>query len=406
MIRTPSCALALAVASAIALAVACGPSTEAEPAPPPDAGADSAPEGPKGFGAGDAATASDTTLTGTVLAPNGTLPIAGALVYVASAAPGPIPDGAYCDACIDLSRASYAVTGADGTFTLRGAPAGERTLVVQKGQFRRVRKVTIAKDAVTPLSPELTSLPARRDDAAGDMVPRVAIFRGAYDAVDVSLKKLGLAADAVTIFTDKAKLHEAGALDGFHIVFIPCHEASEPEHMSAPEVLANLNDYVKKGGKLYVSDWSYEYVRGAFAGFVQWEGESDVLGTAAQGDRYDAPATAVEPGLGKWLTAIGHPTFSTVGNFSKIAALNAAGAPNEKGEDVVVTPSVWVENKVAEGDVRPATVSFQYGCGRALYSTYHTENVDGSRLLAQEKALLHVILEVSVCVGVRPDGPR
>jgi hypothetical protein len=46
-------------------------------------------------------------------------------------------------------------------------------------------------------------------------------------------------------------------------------------------------------------------------------------------------------------------------------------------------------------------VSFERGCGRVLYSTYHTEADKGSttELLTQEKALLYILLEVAVCVA-------
>jgi len=40
-----------------------------------------------------------------------------------------------------------------------------------------------------------------------------------------------------------------------------------------------------------------------------------------------------------------------------------------------------------------------------MYSTYHAEGTDNggsSTLLAQEKALFHILLEVSACVGVKP----
>ena len=51
-------------------------------------------------------------------------------------------------------------------------------------------------------------------------------------------------------------------------------------------------------------------------------------------------------------------------------------------------------------------MSFQNKCGRVLFSTYHTESGTGggggTALLAQEKALLYVLLEVGVCVGERP----
>ncbi len=64
---------------------------------------------------------------------------------------------------------------------------------------------------------------------------------------------------------------------------------------------------------------------------------------------------------------------------------------------------------MANGNPRIATVSFQDKCGRVMYSTYHAEGTDNggsSTLLAQEKALFHILLEVSACVGVRPEPPR
>lgn len=45
---------------------------------------------------------------------------------------------------------------------------------------------------------------------------------------------------------------------------------------------------------------------------------------------------------------------------------------------------------------RPATVSFEHGCGRVLFSSYHTEPFSND-LTPQERALLGVLLEASVC---------
>ena len=47
----------------------------------------------------------------------------------------------------------------------------------------------------------------------------------------------------------------------------------------------------------------------------------------------------------------------------------------------------------------PSTVSFDSQCGRVLFSTYHAEGGETDALLAQEKALLFILLEVGVCVG-------
>ena len=50
----------------------------------------------------------------------------------------------------------------------------------------------------------------------------------------------------------------------------------------------------------------------------------------------------------------------------------------------------------------PSTVSFDNQCGRVLFSTYHAEGGEADALLAQEKALLFILLEVGVCIGEQP----
>ena len=74
-------------------------------------------------------------------------------------------------------------------------------------------------------------------------------------------------------------------------------------------------------------------------------------------------------------------------------------APDENGNSADFTPTVWVSADVPNEGHQPATVSYQYGCGRAMFSTYHTESGAGTGLLAQERALLYIILEVAVCIG-------
>ena len=68
------------------------------------------------------------------------------------------------------------------------------------------------------------------------------------------------------------------------------------------------------------------------------------------------------------------------------------------GKPVTITPKVWMTS-VGTG---PSTVSFENQCGRVLFSTYHAEGGEEQALLAQEKALLYILLEVGVCVGKLP----
>ena len=47
---------------------------------------------------------------------------------------------------------------------------------------------------------------------------------------------------------------------------------------------------------------------------------------------------------------------------------------------------------------RPFTVTFEpTGCGRVLYSAYHTTDFPHLGLVPQERVLLYLIMEIGVC---------
>ena len=113
--------------------------------------------------------------------------------------------------------------------------------------------------------------------------------------------------------------------------------------------------------------------------------------------RYGEPS--IESTL-KRLAAQGITTFKLQDSYTiitKLAKLPTPG-PDDKPHDVL--PQAWIYGDVPNEGVLPATVSYPYGCGRILFSTYHTEGKKstGSTLLPQERALLYVVLEMAVCL--------
>jgi hypothetical protein len=368
-------------------------------------------------------------LTGKVVAPEGTIPISGALVYLSAGLPKSIPDGTFCDKCVKLSMETpWTTTKPDGTFDLGTWYTGPLNLIVQKGQFRRVRPITVVQDGVQDVPIELTTLPGRMDKANGDDIPKMAIVPGSWDRIDVSLAKLGLATitgtkplqgpqvDYATAgfdywqptnplnFNDPKQptnlLNKPENLAQYHIVFLPCSGDTTGEQWCTSSmatdgtVKANLQKFVQDGGKLYSTDFSYEYVRQLFPGYVDWVGQSSTIGSACSKGAYDADAQVQDQGLNDWLTAMNITGWKVEANWTQIEKVNPVDTTDMNGNPTTVTPKVWV---IGQG---PSTVSFVQGCGRVLYSTYHTEADKGSttELLAQEKALLYVLLEVAVCL--------
>lgn len=379
-----------------------------------DAGSNIDPtQPPLGRGGPEAAATHTVNISGTVYAPNGDLPVAGALIYLTKERPVPIPSEVYCDKCITLQEGTFAYSGPDGSFRFDAKVTTEKFVVVQKGQFRRVRPITIGEGEIK-LDKEQTTFPKRADTPIGDDTPRIAVLQsplGPFDHVEDALKELGI--EDFTLLPRSPSpeniLASPEKLAKYHIVLIPCRRISDTENIQDETIKKNLRDYVSAGGKVYVTDYAYEYVRQAFPGFITWripEGRDAATFGAATNAKYNAPAVVRDPGLKAWLDAQGHTEFDLEDNWTIIDKVSPQPGKDENGKDVQITPKVWVEGTIG-GQPFPTSVTFQHQCGRVLFSTYHTEANAGGDFLPQEKALFHVVLEVGVCLGELPGGgPR
>lgn len=419
--------------------VACGSSGRSgfEDGSPPSGAAPGAPSGELGGGGGDPNAAAQPEvvgwLRGKVVAPEGTVPVSNAMVYLTSKAPDAIPDAAYCDTCVKLTPLEpYAYTKSDGTFDLAAYATGKQYLVVQKGQFRRVREIDVSAGD-QDVAPDLTRLPGRTDPALGDTIPRIAMVVGGFDKIDYSLKKLGVeefdrygdgpfSIGGTPPGTKTGKsgndlMASAAEMGAHHIVLLPCAAMGYSQKddggfsCGAPSSAQKtaFKTYVEGGGKLYVTDFAYEAVRQTWPGFITFYDDTMTpltspaqgIGSACRGGAEDTAGTAKDPGLAGWMSAIGHPSIELHASWSRIAKVDPQPGVDAQGKATTITPKVWMTSSIG-GQEMPATVSFEQKCGRVLFSTYHAEGDDGSTLLAQEKALLYILLEVGVCVGELP----
>lgn len=430
---------------------ACGPSARNDPS------------GGDGGTGPDAYSGPVATLTGKVWAPRWApgdvpagqeIPVFGAIVYATPTRPAPIPQGTYCEQCVD-NPAGSVLTGHDGSFTL-SVPPGDYWLVIQKGQFRYERQVSLVAGDLALTAAE-TTLPSRNDPANGASIPRIAIARGNYDAVEDIMAKIGIGTlgpndklsdpkgDSATpeltfydwvgpgptsvnyLITHPDELHK------YNIIFFPCSTSVDDGLLSDQTNLKNLRQFVHDGGKLYVTDWSGETADRAFPPQIVLGGGEDSVGTydpialtgtlttpgAANGSLYDAmDGKAVDPDLSAWLGLQMGPNedgpgiglydpnrFTVVDNWNTIDRLGEVmiGTDNS-GMPVYDKPKAWVTGSDDSGHNGPLSVTYQpTGCGKVLYSTFQTSGANATAshagLMPQERVLLFLIMEIAACTS-------
>ncbi|HWB78117.1 MAG TPA: hypothetical protein VG755_24300 [Nannocystaceae bacterium] len=372
------------------------------------------------------------TLRGTVYAPNLQIPISGALVYVSHQDPEPIPDGVYCAECVGVPcDAQFVLTNADGSFELPAAAGSGQLLIVQKGEFLRATPIEIT-EGDNAVAPEVSSLPGEWNPDAGMWIPRIAVVDTYYDAIYSILAKIGLGSvdgnGALQVgsqrfdFYDQpsggALLDDLDAMRQYHIIFIPCMAQEGMGQLSELRML-NIRQWVEEGGKFYVTDWANEYVYQTFPNYQTLHNQN----IDPDLDYYDTTGTVLDPDLLAWLQALpaplkdiggGHPNLLSlpqvqlVDNWSGIDAIPPVITQDEMGNDVDVGHYPWVEGpcvSCSPGSTRPMTISADYGCGRIMFSTYHTDEGAHAGLTPQELILLYIILEIGVCHDQPPPPP-
>jgi hypothetical protein len=387
----------------------------------------------------------DATLTGTVHAPNGTVPVSGALVYVSDTMPTPPQDGVYCEQCVEFvcDSTEGTITGPDGSFSLDAHSGTGRYLVIQKGQFMRVTELDVA--AGTTAMPQAdTDLPGSWNPNGGEWIPRIAVAYGSYDRIEDALGKLGLGDTMIASqeeslvigtqnfdFWDNGSSPGAGASNGafgnlldnpsamaqYHIIFIPC--SSDATNLTASRI-QNIRDWVEAGGRWYASDWSGEMIRDVFPEYQNFY--EDSFGSL-DGGSYDSGSTTPDTGLLDWLGALpdalkdinplndethptlfGLPNIPTVDNFSGVQPnLPTILVDDGEGGQVNTGHRVWLEGNgsnsdIPSGTVHPLAITAQFGCGKLQFTSFQAaEFFDYVGLSPQELVLMYTILEIGVC---------
>ena len=403
-----------------------------------------------------------TTISGTVYAPNGTLPLYGINVYVANAPLGPPVDGAVCDRCTDTLPGyplSPTKTDENGKFTLTDVPAGSNIpVVIQTGKWRRTIMVpTVAECTDTAIPASETRLP--KNSSEGYM-PQIAISTGQADALECLVRKLGIDDSELTTDGGPGKLHlyaDNGAGNGqgankfaagfpggsgnfansktlwddlnklkkYDIVILSCEGGQHPETKSQAAMDA-LKGYADFGGRVFLSHWHNIWVEGSTQGGGNqaprvWSGQNGVATWNNSDTTFSTPPDTIDEvnnpkgmSFATWMQNVqGSTQRGVVPIEATTGKQTCTAVDNTKAERWVY----WQQQQ--NGPQYPQMFQFTTPveapagdrCGKVVFSDMHVSGDSKSSpgtafpgqcssqpLTPQEKALAFMFFDIASCV--------
>lgn len=372
----------------------------------------------------ESCTGSDpTTVTGTVYAPNGVLPVYNAIVYVPNRKPDPFPQGATCDQCGSAASGSPVVitlTDALGKFKLENVPVGKDIpLVIQMGKWRRQITIPeVARCTETKLTDkDQTRLPRKQSE--GDM-PHIAITRGQCDQLGCMLPKIGIdpsefgtSADgrsqAVHVYINtptslKSLWSDATKLKEYDLAIFSCECTESPATKDAVSFQA-VTEYLAAGGRIFTTDYQYTWYKNSSDTNLQ--SVSNITGGAPNGGKilYINDTFPKGKALADWLQ--GNFPTSTYGSVTTSIAFD-----NFKNPVDMMKGQVWAtpDPGGVTGHARVLTINTPVGmpadkqCGKAVHIDAHVNTTDDfprtctTPLSQAESMFAFFFLDLSSCV--------
>ncbi len=240
----------------------------------------------------------DTTVSGTVFAPNGTLPLYGIKVYVPTQTVPAFTEGAECSRCVNDDQLpgspvnGIAVqTDEAGHFSLPGVPKGQNIpLVITSGKWRRqitISNVAECTDNAVPTTD--TRLPKNKSE--GD-IPKIALTTGNADSLECLIRKLGIDDAEITNSSGDGRIHffagngknkfvsgwaggsgaslssatdfwnDVNKLKPYDIVILSC-EGAQNSGTKPQAALDAMKQYADLGGRVFMSHWHNIWIEGA-----------------------------------------------------------------------------------------------------------------------------------------------
>jgi hypothetical protein len=381
-------------------------------------------------------TSTDTTVSGTAYAPNGTTPLYNVIVFVPSSTTklAPLASGLSCDQCGTVAGdpVTSTTTDANGNFTLHNVPPGTSIPVVfQLGKWRReVWISTVTKCQDNPITdPNQSRLP--KNHTEGD-IPHIAVTTGTCDSIACVLPKMGIDASEFGVQADYANkrvimyqgsgpstatgITAAENLWGnpaeiskydVSIFSCECDEAPESKAPGDETVVAN---YLNAGGRTFGTDFMYDWIHkgleftgtppapisGIMQGFVG--------GAPSDNDgSYNIDTTFPKgQALGQWLQSVGGSTSPTSIDLTDV------WHNFDTVDPTLAQRWVYGDSDKAISFTTPFTSPEANRCGKSYFMDVHVGSSDivdetfpagcGTDLSPQEKMMVFFLMDLASCI--------
>ena len=384
-----------------------------------------------------------TSISGTVFAPNGTLALYGATVYIPQLDPGPLPAGPQCDRCnpSDLPGGSVARATSDeaGHFRLDNVPVGsDIPLVIQIGKWRRKELLpTVTACTDNPLPATLTSLPKNRSE--GDL-PKIAVTSGLCDALECLIRRLGVSDSEFTSDAGSGSIHiyNAGGFDhvgstalspatalwgsedklkNYDIVLNAC-QCSQEGTEKTQMMMDNMKAYADIGGRIFNSHYANVWIGGDSSAPTKapmvWKDIATWVDNYpdASSDLIDQVNNPKGMSFATWMTNVGGSTAAGTVAIDPLSFRQTVNTLDQtKAERWVYWDSgagVYPQNFQF---TTPNEAAQDQRCGKVVFSDMHVggdqepsgafpDACSTSPLSPQEKALAFMFFDIASCVNV------
>jgi hypothetical protein len=369
----------------------------------------------------------DTSISGKVYAPNGTLALYNVMVYAPIEDPPPFPAGVQCGRCATTPPGgahASAQSGPDGTFTLSGIPAGTNVpVIITTGKWRRkftVPTVTACQNTAIP-DGELR-LPRNRSE--GEM-PRIAIVTGGCDPLACIFAKLGIdrtefssssASAASVVFYNGVGGVSPGvpaastALHGnleemkkFDVIVNSCECNEHNENKGSPDL---LRQYADLGGRVLGSHFHYTWSKNLIP---QWQSLATWTATGGAGTTPDKVDMTHPTGmaLAQWL--VGNGGSPSLGDIELGTKTPNATTINPGGTRWLHAATGAPPTTHYMSWNTPVGTAVENQCGKVVYMGMHVSagsTVNASfptgctaDLKPDEKAFVFLFFDLTTCIG-------